>query len=177
MQITDALPIIFDQIRSEIETLNLSLKLLDTPALKKIIVDQNGDCESQAQFFAQIDDESKAQAILEIGKRVDQFLKSDQNSSSKSFNKTVTIKNLSWAKKQALFISVITPTAMNFESKIEITVKGVTADAKSSNEIMLKFFPFNLFGSFFSVDVTISTEGSDAEKAVDTLVNLIESFH
>ncbi|MBR1420672.1 MAG: HPr family phosphocarrier protein [Selenomonadaceae bacterium] len=167
------------QIRTEIESLELALKLLDSPALKKIIIDQNGDCESQAQLFEQIGDESRAQAIREIGKRLDQFGNSDQNSSSKSFKKTVTIKDFSWASKQALFVSVISPAAMNFESKIEITVKGITADAKSANDIMLKFFPFNLFESFFSmnVDVTISAEGSDAEEAVKTLVNLIEDFH
>lgn len=180
MHVTDALPQVIEQIRDEIETLNLALKMLETPALKKIIIDQKGDCESQAQLFEQIGDESRARAIREIGKRVDQIKRLDQiKSDSGFFKKTVTIKNLSWASKQALFVSVVAPTAINFKSKIQITFKGITADAKSSTEIMLKFFPFNLFASsFFStnVDVTISAEGEDAEKAVSTLVNLLESF-
>ena len=99
---------------------------------------------------------------------------------SNFFAKTVTIKNLSWTQKQSLLVSVISPASMNFESKIEISVGNITANAKSASEIMAKFFPFNLFsGILFPriVDVTISAEGSDAEDAVKTLVNLIENFH
>ncbi len=59
--------------------------------------------------------------------------------------------------------------AKGFESKIEVTVDGKTASAKS-------LFKLQTLGLTQGTVITISAEGEDEQKAVDFLVELVPTL-
>lgn len=80
--------------------------------------------------------------------------------------KTVTIENKTGlhARPASMFVQ----TANKFKSKIKLTAKGKTVDAKSILMIMS-------LGLQQGTDVTISAEGEDAQAALDALVDLVKN--
>lgn len=64
--------------------------------------------------------------------------------------------------------SMFVQTAAKFKSKIKVSAKGKTVDAKSILMIMG-------MGLVKGTEITISAEGEDAQKAVQTLVDLVKS--
>lgn len=64
--------------------------------------------------------------------------------------------------------SILVQAATKFKSKIKLTAKGKTVDAKSILMIMS-------MGLAKGTEVVISAEGEDAEEAVKSLVELVES--
>lgn len=64
--------------------------------------------------------------------------------------------------------SILVQAATKFQSKIKLTAKGKTVDAKSILMIMS-------MGLVKGTEVVLSAEGADAAEAVKTLVDLIES--
>ena len=86
--------------------------------------------------------------------------------SGNSAEATTTIKNLTGIHSRPA--SIFVHTASRFKSKINIASKGRKVDAKS----ILMIMSMNLT---CGNEITISAKGSDAEEAVRTLLNLIES--
>lgn len=80
--------------------------------------------------------------------------------------KTVTIENKTGlhARPASMFVQ----TANKFKSKIKLTAKGKTVDAKSILMIMS-------LGLQQGTDATISAEGEDAQAALDALVDLVKN--
>lgn len=64
--------------------------------------------------------------------------------------------------------SIMVQTATKFKSKVRLTAKGKTIDAKSILMIMS-------MGLVKGTEVTISAKGEDAEEVVKALKELIES--
>lgn len=64
--------------------------------------------------------------------------------------------------------SMFVQTAAKFKSKIKVSAKGKTVDAKSILMIMG-------MGLVKGTEITISAEGEDAQQAVKTLVDLVKS--
>ena len=64
--------------------------------------------------------------------------------------------------------SMLVQAATKFKSKIKLTAKGKTVDAKSILMIMS-------MGLVHGTEVVISAEGDDADKAVTTLKDLVNS--
>ncbi|WP_182187457.1 HPr family phosphocarrier protein [Pectinatus frisingensis] len=80
--------------------------------------------------------------------------------------KTLTIENKTGlhARPASMFVQ----TANKFKSKIKLTAKGKTIDAKSILMIMS-------LGLQQGTDVTISAEGEDDQAAITALSDLIKS--
>lgn len=64
--------------------------------------------------------------------------------------------------------SVFVQTAAKFKSKVKVSAKGKTVDAKSILMIMS-------MGLVQGTEIVISAEGDDANEAVKTLVDLVNS--
>ena len=80
--------------------------------------------------------------------------------------KTVVITNKSGIHARPA--SVFVQTATKFKSKVKITAKGKTVDAKSILMVMS-------MGLVKGTEIVISAEGEDATQAVTTLVDLVNS--
>ena len=80
--------------------------------------------------------------------------------------KTVVITNKSGIHARPA--SVFVQTATKFKSKVKITAKGKTVDAKSILMVMS-------MGLVKGTEIVISAEGEDATQAVTSLVDLVNS--
>ncbi len=80
--------------------------------------------------------------------------------------KTVVITNKSGIHARPA--SVFVQTATKFKSKVKITAKGKTVDAKSILMVMS-------MGLVKGTEIVISAEGEDATQAVTSLVELVNS--
>lgn len=80
--------------------------------------------------------------------------------------KSTTVRNKNGIHTSQIFVLV--QTATKFKSKIQIVANGRKVDAKSMLMVMM-------LGMVYGTKLTISAEGSDAQKAVNALVNLVDS--